>query len=401
MKTAIIIFRNPDEEFDSEYLKNITEIFTARGVSIDCLELLSIKDEIRFRHSLERFADTVDNLIILDNEENTFSVKDVVVEKTDSTLAENENALTFLQAVSTADGIDYSKDYAFLPIEATLIPNINGAYQGYMLDDKEFTLVVLPAGEKQFRIMCDKYVLPYVENKMGVKHKRDTFKYFGSKIKLEKILKTAEENSDNNLRCLVKEDCGDFTINLNYRGEDLTLYNQLVRYVYEELKEGLYADYDATLSQCVFDLLKINNLKLSVAESFTAGRLVSSIISNSGASQYVDEGIVSYSNQSKIDRLGVGEADLKARGAVSSIVAYQMVVGLLSKGICDIAVSTTGIAGPKSDDTDKPVGLAYIGIGMKDGVHTYKLKLSGNREQITETAKNTALFLIIKKLKNL
>lgn len=401
MKTAIIIFRNPDEEIHSEYLKNITEIFTFRGVSIDSLEFISQKDELKFRHSLDRLSDTVDNLIVLDGEENSFSVKNVIVEKTDSILAENENALTFLQAVGTADGIDYSADYANLPIEATLIPNINGAYQGYMIDDKEFTLVVLPANEKQFKIMCEKYVLPYVENKMGVKHKRDTFKYFGSKIKLEKVLKTAEENSDYSLRFLVKEDCGDFTINLIYRGEDLALYNQLVRYVFEELKDGLYADYDATLSQCAFDLLKINNLKLSVAESFTAGRVVSSIISNSGASQYVEEGIVSYSNQSKMDRLGVSEADLKNRGAVSSIVAYQMVAGLLSKGNCDIALSTTGIAGPKSDDTDKPVGLAFIGIGMKDGVHTYKLKLSGNREQITETAKNTALFLIIKKLKNL
>ena len=78
-----------------------------------------------------------------------------------------------------------------------------------------------------------------------------------------------------------------------------------------------------------------------------------------------------------------------------------MAVGLLKTGKCDLAISTTGIAGPKSDNTAKPVGLCYIGIGMKDGVHTYKYNLSGNREEITETAKNTALFLAIKKLKNL
>ena len=92
--------------------------------------------------------------------------------------------------------------------------------------------------------------------------------------------------------------------------------------------------------------------------------------------------------------------DLKAQGAVSAVVAYQMAVGLLKEG-ADIAVSTTGIAGPKSDDTDKPVGLCYIAVGMKDGVHTYRYKLSGTREEITETAKNTALFLAIKKLKSL
>ena len=114
----------------------------------------------------------------------------------------------------------------------------------------------------------------------------------------------------------------------------------------------------------------------------------------------VNEGVVSYSNQSKLSRLGVKASDLKTQGAVSSVVAYQMAVGLLKEG-CDIALSTTGIAGPQSDDTDKPVGLCYIAVGMKDGVHTYRYKLSGSREEITETAKNTALFLAIKKLKTI
>ena len=69
-------------------------------------------------------------------------------------------------------------------------------------------------------------------------------------------------------------------------------------------------------------------------------------------------------------------------------------------GDCDIALSTTGIAGPYSDDSNKPVGLNYIAIGTKEGVHVYKYELKGNREEITETAKNTALFLTIKTLKN-
>ena len=140
---------------------------------------------------------------------------------------------------------------------------------------------------------------------------------------------------------------------------------------------------------------------MAVAESFTGGRVVSEIIKNPGASAFVDEGIVSYSNESKMERLSVSKADLIKYGAVSSVVAYQMALGLLKEGKCDLAIATTGIAGPKSDDTEKPVGLCYIAVGMRDGVHTYKLNLTGNREEITETAKNTALFLAIKKLKNI
>ena len=78
-----------------------------------------------------------------------------------------------------------------------------------------------------------------------------------------------------------------------------------------------------------------------------------------------------------------------------------MALGLLKSGNCDVAVSTTGIAGPKSDDTQKPVGLCYIAVGTKEGIHTYKFNLSGNREEITQKAKNKALFLAIKKLKKI
>ena len=94
------------------------------------------------------------------------------------------------------------------------------------------------------------------------------------------------------------------------------------------------------------------------------------------------------------------EKAIFTQGAVSSTVAYQMAAGLLKSGRCDVAIATTGIAGPNSDGTDKPVGLGYIAVGMKDGVHTYRYNFSGSREEIMETAKNTALFLAIKKLKN-
>ena len=173
------------------------------------------------------------------------------------------------------------------------------------------------------------------------------------------------------------------------------------RYIVEKIGGRIYAEFDVSLGERLFDVLKLKNLKLSTAESFTGGRVLGEIIKNSGASAYVDEGIICYSNDSKKERLGVKESDLISFGAVSSKVAYRMAAGLLVKGKCDVAISTTGIAGPNSDNTLKPVGLNYIGIGMKDGIHVFKYELKGTREEITETAKNTALFLAIKKLKNI
>jgi nicotinamide-nucleotide amidase len=151
----------------------------------------------------------------------------------------------------------------------------------------------------------------------------------------------------------------------------------------------------------VFDLLKLKNLKIATAESFTAGRIVASLIQNSGASSYVHEGIVCYSNLSKSERTGIDPCTLEKEGAVSSMTAYRMAAGLIKTGNVDVALSTTGVAGPNGDGSTAPVGLCFVGVGMKDGVHTYKLNLCGSREEITETAKNTALFLTFKKLKSI
>ena len=177
-------------------------------------------------------------------------------------------------------------------------------------------------------------------------------------------------------------------------------YDDVVRLFVSRLQDGIYAEFDTNLSSRLFDLLKLRSVKISTAESFTSGRIVSSIVQNVGASNFVNEGIVCYSNKSKIKRVSVNPQDLEKLSAVSSKVAYEMAVGLIKDGDCDIAISTTGYAGPDTDEFGNQLGLYFIGIGMKNGVDVYKYHVNGSREEITETAKNTALFLAIKKLKN-
>ena len=76
-----------------------------------------------------------------------------------------------------------------------------------------------------------------------------------------------------------------------------------------------------------------------------------------------------------------------------------MAYGLLETGNCNLSIATTGIAGPKSDGTKKPVGLLYIAVGNEEHVSVYEYNLKGSRQSITETAINIALFLAFKKLK--
>ncbi len=399
MKTALIFFRDSNKIFNAEYYSQISACFEDAGVDISQMEILSETDDLCFKRRLSEYKDTVDNLIIFDSYDLTFDLKGIVSEVMDTPMVENDLARQFLDAVMKDEGKTYSDSYALMPIEATIVPNLRGACQGFILDEKKFTLAVLPMLIKQVKPMCEKYVLPYIEKKTGERRKRFVLKYFGDRNTLEDAFDRAKAQFNGKFVGSITELNGDFKIDLSF--SDVGYSNDVIRQLVSELKDNIYAEFDTTLGERLFDVLKLRNLKLSTAESFTGGRVISSVISNAGASEFVNEGVVSYSNQSKELRLGVQKQDLVKEGAVSSIVAYQMCAGLIKSGDCDVAIATTGIAGPKSDNSAKPVGLCFIAVGMKDGVHTYKYVLKGNREEITETAKNTALFLAIKILKNI
>ena len=398
MKNGLILFNSSNGSFDGEYINSVTTLFDGASLGFSRLEILSSDDDLAFSRSVKEFRDTVDNLVILCPHKVDFDLKKIVSEIFESPLVENDNALNFIKAVSNKP-IEELEKYSLLPVDATLIPNLLGVFQGFMLDNREFTVAVLPANFKEFSNSAGKYVIPYLEKKYDLKRKRQTLKYFGEKTKLLSALEKSKSLVEKKFNYIYTENNADFKVDLLFDGDESLDYKTVMRFLIQELKDNIYAEFDTSLAERVFDLLKLKKLKISVAESFTAGRVASAIISNSGASEFVHEGIVAYSNQSKLTRLEVDKGDLIKNGAVSSVVAYRMAVGLLKTGECDVAVSTTGIAGPNSDNTSKPVGLCYIAVGMKDGVHTYKYNLSGNREEITETAKNTALFLTIKKLK--
>ena len=399
--TALILFRSHDSVTDGEYLNKILSIFNGNGFPISKVEMLSYADDLAFKRSIDSLKDFVDNLIVIFNPQVKFSIKEIIAESCDSPLVENENAKKFLDAVCKMEGREYPEEFAYIPMDATLIPNVTGAYQGFMADDKEFTLALFPNGIKEISVMTDKYLAPYLEEKFGLRRKRFTLKYMGEESKAIEVIERAKEVCECKFFYSVSEEFGDVKLDFVFENYDEREGSSAMRYILSELREDVYAEYDVSLAERLFDILTLRGVKLSTAESFTSGNIASRIVKNSGASKVFHEGIVCYSNKSKIARLGVKAEDLQREGVVSSIVAYQMALGLLRDSECDIAITTTGIAGPKSDDTDKPVGLCYIAVGMRDGIHTYKMNLSGNRESITEKAINRAMFLAIKKLKKL
>ena len=157
--------------------------------------------------------------------------------------------------------------------------------------------------------------------------------------------------------------------------------------------EYVYANADQTLAKTVVDLLNSLGKTLSVAESITGGMIASSIVDVAGASSVLHEGVVTYSNQSKSKRLGINPHFIDQHGAVSQQVALNMAQCLRQNG-SDIAISTTGYAGPTAYDGQ--VGLCYIGISTEKGVSVYKNVFFGDRNAIRAQAANMALYLVYK-----
>jgi nicotinamide-nucleotide amidase len=113
--------------------------------------------------------------------------------------------------------------------------------------------------------------------------------------------------------------------------------------------------------------LRAKGWNLVTAESCTGGMIAAAMTDLAGSSDVFERGFVTYSNQAKMDCLGVSEATLQKHGAVSEQTAIEMAQGALDNSLANVSIAVTGIAGPGGGTPGKPVGLVYIGYGIKGG----------------------------------
>lgn len=134
---------------------------------------------------------------------------------------------------------------------------------------------------------------------------------------------------------------------------------------------------------------------VATAESCTAGMVAARLTDRPGSSAYVAGGVVSYSNEAKVDLLGVDAGLIGTHGAVSEPVAEAMAAGALQRFGADTAVAVTGIAGPGGGSEEKPVGTVCFCVAMSDGrTNTRTLLLPGNRSDIRERSTTVAMHML-------
>ena len=296
---------------------------------------------------------------------------------------------------------DNNAKQAMFPEEAIPLRNPVGTAWGFCLKRVGKPIVVLPGVPMEVKKMVPEVVIPLFE-------KEDTAGKKAMVVKTVKLFGLAEALIDNALADL-KYDHEHVSIGFYPRFPEnhivITSWHEdraradknladVLKGVQERLRKNIFGYDEDTLEGMIAALLTERKLTISVAESLTGGLLTDRITNVPGSSAYFERGVVTYSNRSKTELLGVPEEVLKEHGAVSKEVAVLMAEGVRRASGTDIGVSTTGIAGPAGGTDQKPVGTVFIAV--TDGKRTIcrDFSFKWERRRIKEITTQWALELI-------
>ena len=171
--------------------------------------------------------------------------------------------------------------------------------------------------------------------------------------------------------------------------------DKITKELYNVIGENIIGEDQDRLETLIFQELKKRKYQISLAESCTGGMIASKLVGLEGISSVFKEGIVCYSNDSKMKRLGVKLETLDKYGAVSENTCSEMLDGLNT----EVKIAVTGIAGPGGGTKEKPVGTVYIGLVVGDKKYIEKYIFNGNRERIRRLTMMRAMFEVLKILK--
>lgn len=268
---------------------------------------------------------------------------------------------------------------AMLPKDCVIFPNDNGTAPGMAIEKDGVHILVLPGPPRELKPMFQNCAVPYLmqfSDRIIVSHNIRTFG-IGESSMAERVNDLFDARNPT-VAPYAKD--GEALLRVTAMAKTKEDAESLCEPVIEKIKKRLDSyvygvDYNC-IEEAVVAMLKEHHLKVATAESCTGGLIAKRITDVPGASEVFECGIISYANEIKHKVLGVSEDDLNKYGAVSEPVAKQMAQGALKVSGADIAVSVTGIAGPDSDSTCKPVGLVYIGLADKENVWVREIRTS-------------------------
>ncbi|MBN2370684.1 MAG: competence/damage-inducible protein A [Vicinamibacteria bacterium] len=282
---------------------------------------------------------------------------------------------------------------------ARLVPNENGTAPGQLLDWRGRMLILLPGPPFEMREMFESRILPMIRDLAG-----------GS-VLVTKVLRVAgmgESDVDqlvasiyarfDNPRTTILG--GPAQVELRLTGSGATVMEaeerieRLAALLRSRLGDRLFTEDGRELHEIVAELLSQRGLTLAVAESCTGGLLSALLTSVPGSSVFFERAYVTYSNEAKVELLGVGHGRVDEFGAVSAEVAASMAEGARKAARTAIGLAITGIAGPDGGSKEKPVGLVFTALSGAAGAGVRRSLFPGNRARVRAAAAQTALEML-------
>ena len=322
-------------------------------------------------------------------------------------LVYNEQVGDFVRELLSRRGIafnDLNRGQAMVPACCTVLHNAHGTAPGMWFERDGKVVVSLPGVPFEMVHLIDDIVVPMLRERFALKaivHRTMITSGIAESILAERIA-AWEDALPEVLHLAYLPAPNIVRLRLSAYEVDGESVAAMIDEQFERLKaiipEAIVGFEDATVEQLVHNTLIAQGKTLSVAESCTGGNVAAKFTAMAGASAYFHAGVVSYSNEAKIDILGVSAEDLTRYGAVSEAVAMQMAVGVRRAGQSDYGISTTGIAGPSGGSAEKPVGTVWIGISTPERTFAVMKNCGTDRGQIIQRATAYAIKMLYEEL---
>lgn len=288
---------------------------------------------------------------------------------------------------------------ALVPEGALVLDNHNGTAPGIIIEKNGKTVILLPGPPNEMKPMFEESVYPYLRKKQPEIIYSEMVKIcrIGESQVADEIADLIKSQTNPTIAPYAKT--GEVHLRITAKAESEKECKEMIKPIVAELQkrfgDNIFTiEENKSLEETIIDLLREQQLTLSLVESCTGGMIASRIVNVPGASDVFLNGFVTYSNESKNNLVGVKKKTLKKHGAVSKKCAKQMAKGGRLVSGTDICLSVTGIAGPDGGTEEKPVGTVFIGCSLGDRTIVKECHFNGNRARIREQTTAHALVFL-------
>ncbi len=376
---------------------------TELGVQVEWITSVGDREE-NIRRAFETALDRVDLVIVTGGLGPTHddATKKVFARLFQKRLVLNEQILRQVRAKFQKRGMampQVNVGQAMVPEGVELLENRFGTAPGFHLEQRNKHIFLLPGVPREMRQMLEEGVLPVVSKlARGEEICRLTLRTTGiSESALFERLKGLKEMAT----VAFLPGYSGVDIRITARGSRAgERVKTTAQQIHKLAGDFVYGVEKETLEEVVGRQLKRLGLKLAVAESCTGGLIAHRLTNIPGSSDYFERGVITYSNESKVQLLGVPAETIRRYGAVSVQTAEAMASGVRKLADTDIGLSTTGIAGPTGATPTKPIGLVFIGLSTPEKTVSKKFQFGEDRLVNKERMSQAALEMLWRKLKS-